>query len=109
MSGPFEAIFSDEAEEDLLRLFDVALLREVESPAPNLSTTERAIEAVRTGCTFLAHSPFGCRNAPPGDNNFVRELLISCGTAGYVALFEIVDARTMMVGAIRHQREEDYG
>jgi hypothetical protein len=38
----------------------------------------------------------------------VRELLISFGAAGYLALFEIVDANTVIVGAVRHQREEDY-
>jgi plasmid stabilization system protein ParE len=108
MSSPYKVIFSDEAEEDLLRLFEFALLRELESSAPDLGIPERAIEAIRTGCTFLAHSPFSCRKAPPGDNSFVRELLISFGAAGYVALFEIVDARTVIVGAIRHQREEDY-
>ena len=108
MSGPYEVIFSDEAEEDLLRLFDFALLRELESSAPDLGLPERAIAAIRTGCAFLAHSPFSCRKAPPGDNGFVRELLMSFGASGYVALFEIVDARTVIVGAIRHQREEDY-
>lgn len=108
MSGPYEVIFSVEAEKDLLRLFDFALLRELESSAPDLSIPERAIEAIRTGCMFLARSPFSCRKAPPGDNGFVRELLISFGTAGYVAFFEIVDATTVIVGAIRHQREEDY-
>ena len=108
MSSPYEVIFSDEAEDDLLRLFDFALLRELESAAPDLSIPERAIEAIRTGCAFLAHSPFSCRKAQPGNNSFVRELLISFGAAGYVALFEIVDARTVIIGAIRHQREEDY-
>lgn len=108
MSGPYQVIFSDEAEEDLLRLFDFALLRELESSTPDWSIPERAIEAIRTGCMFLAHSPFSCRKAPPGDNSFVRELLMSFGAAGDVALFEIVDARTVIVGAIRHQREEDY-
>ncbi len=108
MSGLYEVIFSDEAEDDLLRLFDFALLRELESSAPDLGLPERAIEAIRTGCILLAHSPFSCRKAPPGNNSFVRELLISFGAAGYVALFEIVDAKTVIVGAVRHQREEDY-
>lgn len=108
MSGPYEVIFSDEAEEDLLRLFDFALLRELESPSPDLNIPERAIDAIRTGCMLLTHGPFSCRKAPPGDNGFVRELLISFGASGYVALFEITDARTVIVGAIRHQREDDY-
>jgi plasmid stabilization system protein ParE len=108
MTGPCQVIFSEEAEEDLLRLFDFALMRELESTAGDLSIPERAIEAIRTGCKFLGHSPFSCRKAPPGDNSFVRELLISSGASGYVALFEVVDSRTVIVGAVRHQREDDY-
>jgi mRNA-degrading endonuclease RelE of RelBE toxin-antitoxin system len=38
----------------------------------------------------------------------LRELLISFGSAGYVALFEIDDAETVTVLAVRHQRESDY-
>ncbi len=108
MSDLYEVIFSAEAEEDLLRLFDFVLLREQGSSSPDFSIPERAIQAIRTGCLFLAHSPFSCRKAPPGDSSFVRELLISFGAAGYVALFEIVNAKTVIVGAVRHQREEDY-
>jgi hypothetical protein len=38
----------------------------------------------------------------------VRELIISLGGAGYVALFEIQDAKQVIIGAIRHQHESDY-
>jgi hypothetical protein len=38
----------------------------------------------------------------------LRGLLISFGSAGYVALFEIEDAQTVTILAVRHQREEDY-
>lgn len=38
----------------------------------------------------------------------VRELIIGFGAAGYVALFEIDDARTVSIVAIRHEREDDY-
>ena len=37
-----------------------------------------------------------------------RELIIPLGHTGSVALFEIVDSRTVTMGAIRHQREDDY-
>ncbi|GAB1391463.1 MAG: hypothetical protein AMXMBFR78_15910 [Rubrivivax sp.] len=108
MSGPFAVVFSTEAEDDLLRLFDFALLRELQSETADMSIPQRAIEAIRKGCEFLAHSPFSCRKAHPGDDSLVRELLISFGSSGYVALFEIVDANTVIVGAVRHQREDDY-
>jgi len=38
----------------------------------------------------------------------LRELIISFGANGYVALFEIEDSQTVTVLAIRHQREEDF-
>jgi plasmid stabilization system protein ParE len=34
--------------------------------------------------------------------------VIEFGQAGYVALFEIEDARTVTVLAVRHQREDDF-
>ena len=42
------------------------------------------------------------------DNSFLRELLISFGTSGYVALFEIENEKSITILAVRHQREEDY-
>ena len=102
----FEVIFSPEADEDLERLFDYVLERELDSPTGNLELPERAIQAIRRGCEFLAHSPFSCRKA--GDSPFVRELLISFGATGYVALFEIQGSGRVVVGAVRHQREDDY-
>ncbi|MFO7812203.1 MAG: type II toxin-antitoxin system RelE/ParE family toxin [Pelovirga sp.] len=38
----------------------------------------------------------------------LRELIISFGARGYVALFEIEDNKTITILAVRHQREEDF-
>ena len=38
----------------------------------------------------------------------MRELIISFGTNGYVALFEIEDSQTVTALAVRHQCEEDF-
>ena len=54
----------------------------------------------------LETSPFTCRKACKSP--FLRELIISFGHAGYVALFEIVDPNVVVVSAVRHQFEEDY-
>ncbi|WP_307147413.1 hypothetical protein [Rhizobium tibeticum] len=48
-----------------------------------------------------------CRKAT-GSSALLRELLIPFGSAGYVALFQIEDSRTVILAAVRHQREEDY-
>jgi hypothetical protein len=51
--------------------------------------------------------PFTCRKADP-DDPFLRELLVSYGTSGYVALYEIEGDHTVTILAVRHQREDDY-
>ncbi len=56
---------------------------------------------------FLRAFPFSCRKASPG-HPLLRELIISLGANGYVALFEIEDSQTVTVLAVRHQREEDF-
>jgi mRNA-degrading endonuclease RelE of RelBE toxin-antitoxin system len=38
----------------------------------------------------------------------LRELVIPFGSSGYVMLFEIDDASTVIILAVRHQREDDY-
>ena len=98
--------FSAAADEDLERLFDFVLQRELESESGDLYIPERALQAIKVGIGFLTSSPFACRKV--GDSPFVRELIITFGSSGYVALFEIVDESTVIFGAIRHQRENDY-
>ncbi|HVR54991.1 MAG TPA: type II toxin-antitoxin system RelE/ParE family toxin [Pseudorhodoferax sp.] len=102
----YRVFFSPEAEDDLLRLFDHALARELRSAAGDLDIPARAIEAIREACRLLQLTPFSCRKL--GANAFVRELIIPFGATGYVAMFEIVDQQTVLIGAVRHQRESDY-
>lgn len=102
----YRVVFSREAEEDLERLFDHALERELDSAAGDLDVPERALQAIKDACRFLAATPFTCRKVGP--SSFVRELIIPFGAYGYVALFEVIDAHTVVVGAVRHQRESDY-
>lgn len=73
----------------------------------DLQAAHRAKDAITRGMGFLKDFPFACRKVMP-DNPFLREMLISFGHSGYVALFEIEDKTTVTILAIRHQREEDY-
>lgn len=98
--------FSQAAAEDLERLFDFALQRELGSESGDLDVPDRAMQAIKDGLAFLKSSPFACRKV--GTSPFIRELVITFGSSGYVALFEIVDDKTVIIGAIRHQREDDY-
>ena len=98
--------FSEAAADDLERLFDFALQRELDSATGDLEIPERALRAIKNGIAFLASSPFACRKV--GSSSFIRELIIPFGHTGYVALFEIVDSETVIIGAVRHQLEDDY-
>ena len=90
-----------EALEDLDRLYAFLVERD-------LDTAERAPQVIERALDLLAYSPFSCRKAQYQKNPRWRELLISFGHSGYVALLEIEDSRTVTVTAVRHHREEDY-
>jgi plasmid stabilization system protein ParE len=102
----FKVTFSEAAAQDLDELFDFVLQRELNSETGDLDLPARALQAIEDGVKLLTTSPFACRKA--GSSPFLRELVIPFGHAGYVALFEIVDAHNVIVGAVRHQREDDY-
>ncbi|WP_415036203.1 type II toxin-antitoxin system RelE/ParE family toxin [Azonexus sp.] len=95
--------FTQEAEADLVRLYEFILERD----ATDWALAERALEVIRAGMVALEQIPFTCRKAVT-DSPFLRELLIPFGATGYVALFEIDDTETVTVLAVRHQRESDY-
>ena len=98
----YEVRFTEDAENDLLRLSD--FLIEVD-----LNQADRALATIKDGLRLLERFPFTCRKAADGLHGpRIRELLIAFGASGYVALFEIDDAKTVTVLAVRHQREEDY-
>jgi plasmid stabilization system protein ParE len=96
----------EEAVADLQRLEDFAIERELASETPDWTTPQRALDTISEGMRLLSWSPFTCRKAELG-NGRSRELVVPFGGAGYVVLFEIV-GNDVVVGAVRHQREEDY-
>lgn len=102
----YTVVFSKAATDDLEQLFDFSLQLELDSETGDLDIPDRAVRAIKDGMAFLKSSPFACRKA--GNSPFVRELVIPFGSTGYVALFEIVDGNTVIIGVIRHQREDDY-
>lgn len=89
-----------EAKEDLKRLF--TFLAEQDPQA-----ARHARKTIAASIQLLQQFPFTCRKAVP-ENALLRELVISFGSAGYVALFEIEDKETVTIVAVRHQREDDY-
>ena len=91
--------FTSEAAEDLLRLYDFLVERD-------LDLAESALDAIREGLALVSYSPFACRMAK-GADPFLRELVIPFGTTGYVALFRVERRQWLTVLAVRHQREDD--
>ncbi len=100
----FAVRYSASAREDLKRLYQYLLDRI--STVEDLELAERALAAVISAVESLGRSPFIYRKA--GSSPFLRELLIPFGNSGYVALFEIEDASTVTILAVRHQVEDDY-
>jgi plasmid stabilization system protein ParE len=95
-----------EAVAELQRLEDFAIERELASESPNWTASQSALDAISEGMRLLSWSPYSCRRAELG-NGRSRELIVPFGAAGYIVLFEIVD-NAVVVGAVRHQQEQDY-
>ncbi|AWV03254.1 type II toxin-antitoxin system RelE/ParE family toxin [Burkholderia sp. JP2-270] len=92
--------YTNAAREDLVRLYRYLLERDVDAAA-------RALEAIERGVAMLRLFPFTCRKIDER-NPFLRELIVSFGTSGYVLLFEIESAEQVTILAVRHQLEDDY-
>ena len=106
----FSVRLTREAENDLERLFDFVLERELARDGGDGELAGQALAAIRAGMATLKSSPFTCRKAGPSpfQSPFLRELIIPFGRSGYVALFEIVSETEVVVAAVRHQLEDDY-
>lgn len=91
-------IYARQALADLERLTDFLLETE---PTMALETIELIAEAVQ----ILENHPLVGRPAEQG----MRELVISRGRTGYLALYSYEEPRdTVLILALRHQREAGY-
>jgi plasmid stabilization system protein ParE len=100
----FAVRYSASARDDLARLYEYLLERA--TTVDDLDLANRALGAITEAVESLKRSPFIYRKAD--DDPFLRELLVPFGSSGYVALFEIEDAATVTILAVRHQLEDDY-
>ena len=96
----YQIRFTKAARDDIKRLYAFFLVQDIQA-------AKRALEAINKAMELLKTFPFTCRKAK-ADNPFLRELIISFGANGYVALFEIEESQTVTILAVRHQREDDY-
>lgn len=92
-------IYSDQALTDLERLVDFLVVQDASVASTTLDLIEEAI-------AVLHHHPCIGREIDAD----LRELVISRGRTGYVALYSFEEAyNAILILAIRHQREAGYG
>ena len=103
----YRVVLADEAAEDLLRIEEFIIERELAGATPDLDVVRRLRDAVGHALRLLEFSPYSCRKAARAVNDKQRELIIPFGSAGLVAAFE-VRGEVIRIGAIRHQLEQDY-
>ncbi len=96
----YQIRFTKVAREDLKRLYGFLAERDIQA-------AKHALQAINKAIELLATFPFTCRKAN-ADSPFLRELLITFGASGYVAMFEIEENNSVTILAVRHQREDDY-
>ena len=95
----YEVRYTEAALTDLRRLMDFV-------EATDSVLADRALDAIVRASALLESFPFTCRKASP-DNPFLRELVVSFGATGYVALFDIAGSQ-VTIAALRYQREDDF-
>lgn len=96
----FHVQYSDKAREDIRRLI-------THLSAYDQLAARRARNAIKKGVEILKEFPFTCRKAAP-DTPLIRELVISFGSSGFVAQFEIRNSGSVIILAVRHQHADDY-
>jgi plasmid stabilization system protein ParE len=92
-------IWSPEALLDVQRLFRFLA-------GKNMDAAQRAVQAIRQGVKVLGLQPGIGRPIEDMPDEF-REWLIDFGDSGYVARYR-VDAETVIVLAVRHQKEAGF-
>ena len=99
----YRVAFSARADADLNRLYDFILERDPDG----WTLAEQARVTLVDSVKSLERTPFSFRKATPS-NSFLREMVVPFGATGFVVLFEVFDQHTVVVLAIRHQREDDF-
>jgi plasmid stabilization system protein ParE len=105
VQGGFQISYTQQAQDDLLRLYDFLLARARHSE--DLARAQEVIDQLREHVERrLSRTPYLYRH--PLGNPHLRELVVAAPGAGYVVLYDITDSRKVTVIAVRHQLEDDY-
>ncbi len=94
-----QVIYSDEAFTDIERVVEFLLETSPEAAA-------RALESITSAISILEAHPFIGRRI----DDYIRELVISGGATGYLALYRFDPAFDVVrILRLRHQHEAGYG
>ncbi|MBD9368604.1 type II toxin-antitoxin system RelE/ParE family toxin [Xanthomonas sp. XNM01] len=98
----FTVRFTQEAREDLARLYDWLL----QSAEGDFTAAESALQTTLETIELLKIAPLSCRKAN-ASNPFLRELTVGGRDGGYVLLYEIEGGQQVTALAVRQQHESD--
>jgi len=85
-------VVAEEAANDLLRIEDFFIERELASAMSDLDVVRRLRDAIDRALQLLQFSPYSCRKAARAVNDRQRELIIPLGSAGLVAALRSASA-----------------
>jgi hypothetical protein len=105
VSGRYRVVASLTFQEDIGRLEEHIVARELASHTPDDTCLFRFRDAVERALGILSFAPHTCRRSEE-DREF-RELIISFGHGGCVVLFAMRDVDVVLLAA-RDQHEHDY-
>lgn len=105
MSERFRVVATATFQDDVKRLEDHIVERELASNTPDEACLFRFRDAVERAMGILSFAPHTCRRAE--EQREFRELIVPFGHGGCVVLFAIRDADVLLLAA-RDQHENDY-
>jgi hypothetical protein len=105
VSGRYRVVPTVTFQEDIERLEDHIVQRELASNAPDDTCLFGFRDAVQRAMEILSFAPHTCRRSE-GHRGF-RELIIPFGHGGCVVLFALRDVDVVLLAA-RDQHEHDY-
>ena len=102
----YRVVLAQEAADDLLRIEDFTIERELPSATASLDVVRCLRDAVDRALRLLEFSPYSCRKAARALNDKQREPIIPVGNTGLAAAFEVRDG-IVRIGTIRPQLAQD--
>ncbi len=105
MSARYRVVSTVTFQEDIERLEQHIIRRELASNAPDDTCLFRFRDAVESAMAILSFAPHTCRRCE--EQREFRELIVPFGQGGCVALFAIREHDVLLLAA-RDQHEHDY-